>query len=354
MRRFGFLALLVASLIISASPAFAQNRPQLHDINGFMVKGIFSELDPALIQHRLSLREIEKAKLNSESTDIQEVVDLMAKYEKLSSHVEEPLEVRGKLPVFLPPNTMGDEAYTACFYAFNGNGLGLSGVGGELVVVRPEKHPALPRPIGTWNRDQILSTRLFRLGYLKPDPILRQYRDKAGSSVGHAVLEPKSNVAIVTDTRQVLDSLRAHIDSEILEAMGVPATDGQSPVERRPPSLGAIASRESIHFYLLAFARWSRIPLAAAQEPGVLAKHYPEADLWTSEQGYQALTTEYQRINEFVQLARETGGPGWDEANLDRTLPPRTQKRLAIRFGLASTVPGKADGQKSKKAARKR
>ena len=43
----------------------------------------------------------------------------MARSEKLRSRIDEPLEVRGEIPVILPPNTTGDEAYTACFYAFN-------------------------------------------------------------------------------------------------------------------------------------------------------------------------------------------------------------------------------------------
>ena len=31
--------------------------------------------------------------------------------------------MRGEIPVTLPPNTTGNEAYTSCFYAFNLNGL---------------------------------------------------------------------------------------------------------------------------------------------------------------------------------------------------------------------------------------
>jgi hypothetical protein len=354
MRRLTIFAVLLASDFLSPSAGFAQSRPSVHDVNGFMAKGAFTELDPEMMKHRFSLREVEKANFNSESTEIHYILAFLAKCEKLGSHVEEPLEVQGKMPVFVPPNAMGDEAYTTCFYAFNFNGLGLSGVGDDLVAVRPEKHAGLPPPGGTWNREQILSTQLFRLGYLKPDPILRQYQGKLGGARGHAVLEQKSNVVIVADATKALESLRAHIDAEIMEAMGMPASEVRVPSEPRPPCLGAIASKEAIHFYLLAFARSRRIPLASAQEPGALTKHYPEADLWTNEQGYESLAGEYRRINEFVPLARETGGPGWDEGNLDRAISPGSQRRMSIRFGVVNAAATKGSAQKGKKAARKR
>jgi hypothetical protein len=355
MRPRRFYVVLVAMLISSMSRGFAQTGPKLHDINGFIAKGAFHELDPELMKRRLSPEEIAKASLNGEPTDIKNVLAWMAKCEELDARVEEPVEVKGKISVFLPPNMMGDEAYTACFYAFSFNGLGLSGAGDELVLVRSEKHPKLPRLARPWNRDQVLSTQLFRLGYLKPDPILRHYRDKAGSPAGHAVLETRSNVLIAVDTPKALESLRAHIDTEILEAMGVPAANGPPPGdELRPPSLGAIASREAIHFYLLAFARWNQFPLASAQNRIVAPRHYPEADVWTSEEGYKRLATEYARISEFVRLARETGGEDWEEPNPARTFSSAEQKRRAIRFGLASAGPARGNTAKNKKTARKR
>jgi hypothetical protein len=137
--------------------------------------------------------------------------------------------------------------------------------------------------------------------------------------------------------------------------MGVPASEGQAPGDGpRPPSLGAVASREGIHFYLVAFARWNRIPLAAAQQRGVFDRAYPEADLWTNEQGYRALAQEYQRVSEYAKVARETGGEGWVDPNPERTFSPREQKSLAIRFGLVSPLPGQRDAPKTKKAARRR
>jgi len=345
----------VVSLTLLVEPAFAQPRPKLLDIDGFMAKGVFTELDPDLVKHRLSLREIEEGRLDGKSTDIKDVLCLMARYEKLRARVDEPLEVRGEIPVFLPPNTMGDEAYTTCFYAITFNGLVLAGSGGELVLVRPETRPKLARPERPWNRDQVLATQLFRLGYLKPDPIMKQYQVKLGTSAGRAVLEKRSNILLVTDRAEALDRLRSHLDSEILEAMGVPASDAHAPGEEpRPPSLGAIASRENIHFYLMAYARSSRIPLAASEEKGVLARHYPEADLWTNERGYRALENEYKRVNEFVRLARQTGGQAWDEPNPERTLSPGAQKRLTIRFGVVGPPRGNGTVTKSKKTARKR
>jgi hypothetical protein len=355
VRSLSRFLVLVAILIVMEGRSFAQPGPKLHEIDGFMVKGIFTELDPERVKHRLSLQEIEKVHLDGKSTDINHVLDFMAQQEKIRARVEEPLEVRGQIPVVLPPNTMGGEAYTTCFYAFTFNGLVLSGNGKELILVRPETRPRLVRPKRPWNRNEILSTQLFRLGYLKSDPILRQYRDQLGTKVGHAVLELKSNMVIVTDTAQALEKLRAHIDSEILEAMGVAATAGHEPGEGpRPPSLGAIASRENIHFYLAAFARWSEIPLAASEEKGVLTRHYPEADLWTNERGYRALESEYKRVNEYVRLARQTAGEGWNELEPQRTLSPAGQRKLAIQFGVVSPTPAKGNLSKNKKTARKR
>ena len=311
MRPLRFLIALVLVCRITESQGFAQGGPKLHDIDGFMAKGLYTELDPELMKRRLSLREIEKANFNVESTDITDVLGFMAKCEKMGSHVEEPLEVHGKLPVFLPPNTMGDEAYTTCFYAFNLNGLGLSAAGDDLVVVRPAKHPRMPRPGGTWNRERILSTQLFRLGYLKPDPILRTI-SRQGWQLG-GTCGPRQEVERGDRHRQPesLGVIAARIDSEILEAMGVPASEGQAPGERAaPPSLGAIASRDTIHFYLMAYVRWNRMTLTA-QKTGVVAKHYPEADLWTNEQGYRTSQPNTRgSANSFSSPARpaEKGG----------------------------------------------
>ena len=202
MRPALYVIALVLSATLAANTVFAQNRPRLHDIDGFMTKGVFTELDPELMTHRLSLDEIQKAHFNGQPVNISEILAWMAKCEKLDSQVEEPLQVRGTISVGLPPNTLGDEAYTACYFAFIFNGLGLAGSGNELTLVRPEKHPRLPRPNRTWNADWILPIRLFRLGYLKPDPILRQYRDKCATAAGEAILEKKSNVLIVMDSER--------------------------------------------------------------------------------------------------------------------------------------------------------
>ena len=207
-----------------------------------MTKGVFTELDPAIMTHRLSLEEIEKAHFSGQPVDIQDVLAWMAKCEKLKFRVEEPLEVRGTISVVLPPNTLGDEAYTVCYYAFNFNGLGLAGSGDELLLVRPEKHPRLPRPDRSWNPDRILPIRLFRLGYLKPDPILRQYQEKIASTVGQAILEKKSNVLIVMDSETVLAALGRFIDAETIEAMGVHSMREATPRRRRRvlPMLGPL------------------------------------------------------------------------------------------------------------------
>jgi len=355
MRSSLILGVLAAYLGVTEGAGLAQDGPKLHDIPAFFKKGGAAELDPELLKHRLSLKEIDEAKLNGESTDVKDALRLMAKYEKLEIRIAEPFEVRGTIPVYLPPNTMGDEAYTTCFVAFTYNGLVLSATGPDLELVRPETRRGLARSSRPWNRQQVLSTRLYRLGYLKPDPIMKHYRERIGTPEGHAILQPKTNVLIVIDAAPALTALQEYIDSEILEAMGVPASQGHAPGEEpRPPSLGAITSRDSIHFYLMAFARRNQIPLIASEEKGVHDRYYPEADLWTNERGYRALQSEYRRINEFVRIAKETGGQGWEDPNPQRTLEPIEQRKFEIRFGVVSQPPVRRATTKNKKAARKR
>jgi hypothetical protein len=348
----GFLV-LVAPFGVTAGGGFALDGPKLHDIAGFMAKGGSTELDSELLKHRFSLKEIEEANLTGMTTGIKDALRFMARFEKFDIRVAEPTEVRGNIPVFLPPNTMGDEAYTTCFYAFTQNGLALASGGGVLEVVRPETRPDGPRPLRRWNRNAVLSTRLLHLGYLKPDPILVHYRDRIGTVNGRAILEPNSNILIVTDTAAATGALGEYVDSQVLEAMGAPSSEKHAfRTGPRPPSLGAIASRESIHFYLMTFARSSQIPLAASEERGFLGRKYPEAGLWTNERGYRALESEFQRINEYVRLARETGGEGWNDPSPERVFSPAEQKKLEIRFGVISQSTGASSAQKTKKAGK--
>jgi hypothetical protein len=145
MRFIRGLFTLIACLAVARVAARAQDAPKLHEVNGFMAKGGKAALAPELLRQRLSLAEIKNAHLDGESTDVKDVLGLMAKFEKLQIKVDEPTEVRGNVPVFLPPNTLGDEAYTTCFSAFTYNGLVLAATAGDLELVRPEKRPNLPR-----------------------------------------------------------------------------------------------------------------------------------------------------------------------------------------------------------------
>jgi hypothetical protein len=348
---------LVLFLVLStrARRAVAADGPGIHRLDGFMVQGVFRKLDPEPMAHRLSLREIQEKGLDGRPVDIGDILGLMASYERLRPRIEEPLEVRGKIRVTLTPNTMGDEAYSACFVALTYNGLVLTGDSGELTLVRPETRPDLPPPKRPWDREHVLSTRLFRLGYLNSDEILRRYRDAIGTKDGHAVLEPGSNVLVVTDSDPALVKLGFSIDSQTLEAMGRRTRDGAGPAgELRPPSVGATASREGIHFYLLAYARSNGIPLLATEQTGVAASYYPEADLWTSARGLQTLEQEYRRAGRATGLAQEAAAHGWVDPHPERTLTPAAQGKLAIRFGLVSPLPGPANPRATRKSARRR
>jgi hypothetical protein len=344
---------MAACCLVAAGPrAFAQDRPKLHELPAFMVKGGYAELVPDMLKQRFSLEDIEQAHLNSDATDLKEVLGLMAKFEKLGIRVAEPTEVFGPLPVFVPPNTMGDELYSTCFCAFTYNGLVMDVAQGELELVRPETRPALPRPRRPWNRRDVLSTRLFRLGYLKPEPIMREYRDKIGTNVGHAIVELKSNDLIVVDKTPALEALIRYVDSQVVEAMGVPPPGINADI--RPPSLGAISSRAAIHFYLQTFARINETPMVASEKRGTFDRHYPEVDVWTNESGHRALAEEFERINEFVQAARETGGEGWVDPTPGRTFSPSAQRRLEIRFGVISQPAGTAKAKRTARTTKKR
>ncbi len=346
---------LVCCIAVAGPRVLAQDLPKLHELPAYKVKGGYAELVPEMLKQRFSLKDIEQAHLNGDATDLKDLLGLMAKFEKLGIRVDEPTIVRGPLPVVVPPNAKGDEIYSTCFCAFTYTGLVMDVAGGELELVRPEKRPALKRPVRPWNRNEVLSTRLFRLGYLKPDPIMRQYRDKIGTNVGHAIVELKSNELIVVDKGAPLETMSRYLDSHVVEAMGVPSSDANAAGEGvRAPSLGAIASREAIHFYLQAFARVNEIPLVAAEERGKFTRHYPEADLWTTDAGYRALAAEFQRINEFVRAARETGGEGWVDPAPERIFSPSEQKRLEIRFGVVNPPGGTQKTKKAAKTAKKR
>ena len=200
----------------------------------------------------------------------------------------------------------------------------------------------------------MLPIRLFRLGYLRSDPILAQYKDKLGTKAGRAILETRSNMVIVADKASSLEKLQRYIDAEALEAMGVPAAAGRTPADGlRPPSLGAIAARDHLHFYLMAFARMSRIAMSGSKQNGVFDRHYPEADVWIGEPGYRSLENEFKRINEFFQLARTTRGQDWPVPSDERTLSPAEQSRLEIHFGVINPDPPAAPAAKSRSKARK-
>ncbi len=342
---------------LAPEPAPGQEKPRLLALDGFMAKGALTELDPEQTKRRLSLAEIERFHLDGHSTGIDEILNLMARTEKVRARVDEPLEVRGEIPVTLPPNTLGREAYTTCYYAFTMNGLLVAGNNDSVVLIRPEARPEAPRTERTWNKDPILPIRLFRLGYLKPDLVLAQYRDKLGTKAGRAILEKKSNLVIVADKAASLDKLEHYIDAEVLQSMGVPAAAGHSAAEGlRPPNLGAIAARENIHFYLMAFARVRRFASSGSKQAGVFDKHYPEADVWMNERGYRTLETEYRRIDQYFQLTRQNNRDEWPVPADERTLSPAEQNALEIHFGVITPDPATAPPAKTKtkKGSRKR
>jgi hypothetical protein len=349
-------AAIVAFLAVLPIRGVAADQPALHRLDGFMDKGVFVALDRGLMTHRLSQQEIEKEGFDGRPKPVADILGKMAPFEKLQPRVDEPAVVRGDMRVTLTPNSTGDEVYSTCFCALTYNGLTLAGRGTELLLVRPETQPRMAPPKRPWNPDRILSTRLFRLGYLNSDAILRRYAQEIGTTEGHAILETKSNVVIVLDTDAALEELGRHIDAEILEAMGTLAAVSpvQGPAgEARLPSPGAIASREGIHFYLLAYARVRRIATFASQQADA-PKKYPEADLWLSARGFQALEQEYRRVGEAAQLTREAIAQGWVDPHPERTLAPAAQRRLAIRYGLVSPLPGRADPKAAKKATRRK
>ena len=164
-------------------------------------------------------------------------------------------------------------------------------------------------------------------------------------------------MVIVADKAASLQKLQYYIDTETLESMGVPAGAGRTRADGlRPPSLGAIAGQPNIHFYLMALARVSRIPMRASKAERSFDKYYPEGDVWMSGQAYRTLEAEYNRLNEYFQLALKNNGQGWPVPPDERTLSPAEQNKIDIHFGVVSPQPKNAPSAKSKtkKSARKR
>ena len=64
MRPRHLLVLLAVFVVSSMSAGLAQTGAKLHEIDGFMAKGLFSELDPELMRRRLSLAGTGKGRLD--------------------------------------------------------------------------------------------------------------------------------------------------------------------------------------------------------------------------------------------------------------------------------------------------
>ena len=63
---------------------------------------------------------------------------------------------------------------------------------------------------------------------------------------------------------------------------------------------------------------------------------------------------EYRRVNELIPIAREAVAQGWVDPRPDRVLTPAGQRRLEVRFGLVSPLPGAERTRATKKAVRKK
>ena len=98
-----------ACLCVAPAPAFAQDKPKLLAVDGFMFKGVFTELEPEQMKRRPAGRDRQASfrrpgNANRGNPEIHAPTS-----EKMRGRVDEPLEVRGEIPVTLPPNTMGND-----------------------------------------------------------------------------------------------------------------------------------------------------------------------------------------------------------------------------------------------------
>ena len=225
------------------APAFAQDKPKLLAIDGFMFKGVFTELDPEQMKRRLSLAEIDRLHFDGKSTAIEEILKLMATVREAARPGRRAARGARRDPRHAAAQHDGQRGVHDVLLCVQSQRIDRGRQRRSLVLIRPETRPEAPRLERTWNREQILPIRLFRLGYLRSDLILAQYQDKLGTRAGRAILEAKSNVVIVADKAASLEKLARYIDAEALQSMGVPAAAGHTAAEGlRPPSLGAIAS----------------------------------------------------------------------------------------------------------------
>ena len=159
--------------LLATDPACAQNRPRLHDIDGFMTKGVFTELDPTIMTHRLSLEEIEKAHLGGQPVDIQDDPGLDGEVRKagvLRSKSLSRCEARFRLSCHQTlwgtrPTQSATTLLSSTVWVFPDQGT-------SSCLCGPKNTLGYRVPIELGIADWILPIRLFRLGYLKPDPII--------------------------------------------------------------------------------------------------------------------------------------------------------------------------------------
>ena len=80
------LRFVMAAVCLSlvSRPAIGQDKPKLLAVDGFMFKGVFTELDTEQMKRRLSLAEIEKLHFDGKSTPIEAILKLMAASEELA------------------------------------------------------------------------------------------------------------------------------------------------------------------------------------------------------------------------------------------------------------------------------
>ena len=99
---------------------------------------------------------------------------------------------------------------------------------------------------------------------------------------------------------------------------------------------------------LMTFARVSRIPISGSKTQGIAERHYPEADVWLGERGYRAFEAEFKRINEFVQLARDTSAKTGRRSTASHAFARRSEKaRDPLRSGQSGTQAGNAGEAKT-------
>ena len=190
MRTILCFVVAAACLTLLPKPAPGQDKPKLQSINGFMFKGVFTELDPASQGRRLSLADIE--------APLRRQIDRLEQYPEPHGPDREdegPDRRASRSARRDPPHAAaqynGKRGLHHVLLCVQLNGLVVAGSGDQLLLIRPETR----RERALLERHLESRTRFCRSGFSGwatsgQTRSLPSIKDKLGTKAGRA--DPRS------------------------------------------------------------------------------------------------------------------------------------------------------------------